>query len=66
MSVKQFQDASRLVAESEYLVAGWRELIAEMEADGREVTVVRDLLRRFEDELKARRSKLSEFHLSAR
>jgi hypothetical protein len=54
MSIKE---ANCGVVESEHIVAGWREFIARMQADGRDVTVARDLLRNFEDELAARRSK---------
>jgi hypothetical protein len=45
------------VVESERLVAGWRELIARMQADGRDVTVARDLLKTFEEELEDRKRK---------
>jgi hypothetical protein len=54
MTAEQY--ASDRVAESERLVAGWRELIARMQADGRNVAVARDMLRTFEEELESRRS----------
>jgi hypothetical protein len=59
MSIKE---ANRRVRESERIVAGWREFIARLQADGRDVTVARDLLRNFEDELGARRSRRDLIH----
>jgi hypothetical protein len=56
MTAEQVEYARDQVAENERLVAGWRELIARMQADGRDVTVARDLLKSFEDELVRRRS----------
>ena len=52
------QHAPRDVVESERLVAGWRELIARMQADGRDVTVARDMLKTFEGDLENRKLKL--------
>ena len=59
MNTQHFEgDASRRVAEGERLVAGWRELIARMQADGRDVTIARDLLKTFEDTLEDQKLKL--------
>jgi hypothetical protein len=57
MNALCFEEQHRRVEESERLVAGWRELIARMQADGRDVTVARDLLKTFEDELEVRKRK---------
>jgi hypothetical protein len=50
------EEANRRVVQSEHLVAGWRELIRRMQSDGRDVTVALDMLKNFENELKACRS----------
>jgi hypothetical protein len=50
-------EANRHVGQSERLVAGWRDLIDRMQAEGRDVTMVRDLLETFEGNLEAHRSK---------
>jgi hypothetical protein len=57
MNAQYFEEERRRARESERLVAGWRELIARMQADGRDVTVARDLLKTFEDELADRKRK---------
>lgn len=58
MNAHQFEETRRRVVESEFLVAGWRELIARMQADGRDVTIARDLLKTFENTLENERLKL--------
>jgi len=55
MSAYQFLAQRRRIQESERLVAGWRELISEMQANGRDVTIARELLRTFEADLEKRR-----------
>jgi hypothetical protein len=52
-----FKEVRRRVVESERLVAGWRELIARIQADGRDVTVAQEVLKTFEDELADRKRK---------
>jgi hypothetical protein len=49
-------NANRQVAESERIVAEWSELIGRMQAEGRDVTVARDLLETLRGNLEARRS----------
>src|SRR5262245_44413252 len=56
MSQAHLEQANRQVAQSEQIVAGWRELITRMQADGRDVTVARDLLDTFQHDLEARSS----------
>jgi hypothetical protein len=46
----------RRIADSERLVAGWRELIVRMQADGRDVTMACDMLKAFQDDLEHHRS----------
>ena len=58
--------ASRQLAESERIVAGWRELIHRMQSDGRDVTAANDMLKDFEDELRARRSNRDQIVQAAR
>jgi hypothetical protein len=53
MNAHQFEEARRRVVESERLVAGWRDLIARMEADDRNATIARDILKTFENDLDA-------------
>jgi hypothetical protein len=53
---ERLEEANRQVAQSEQLVAGWREVIDSMEAEGRDVTVARDLLETFQGNLQAHRS----------
>jgi hypothetical protein len=53
---ERLEEANRQVAQSERLVAGWREVIDRMEAEGRDVTVARDLLETFQGNLQAHRS----------
>jgi hypothetical protein len=43
-SLERLEEANRQVAQSEQLVAGWRDVIDRMEVEGRDVTVARDLL----------------------
>jgi hypothetical protein len=50
------EEANRRVVQSERLVAGWRELIRRMQSDGHDVTVAVDMLKNFENELKACRA----------
>ena len=58
MNTQHFEgDASRRVAEGERLVAGWRELIARMQADGRDVTTACDLLKTLEHNLEIQKLK---------
>lgn len=49
-------NASREVTKCERIVAEWSALIGKMRAEGRDVTVVCDLLEKFKDKLEARRS----------
>jgi hypothetical protein len=49
-------NANRQVTESERIVAEWSELIGRMQAEGRDVTVARDLLETLRGNLEARRS----------
>jgi hypothetical protein len=55
-SLERLEEANRQVAQSEHLVAGWRDVIDRMEVEGRDVTVARDLLETFQDNLEAHRS----------
>jgi hypothetical protein len=55
---RRSEELRRRVAESERLVAGWRELIAQMRTDGRDVAVACDILQRFEKDLEDRRSEV--------
>jgi len=48
-------EANRHVAQSEQLVAGWRDVVDRMQAQGRDVTVARDLLETFEGNLEVHR-----------
>jgi hypothetical protein len=57
MNEQHFEETHRRVRESEDLVAGWRELISRMQADGRDVTVARDILKAFEHDLEERKGK---------
>jgi hypothetical protein len=54
-NILHFKDVRR--RESERLVAGWRELIARMQADGRNVTVAQEVLKTLEDELEGKKRK---------
>ena len=49
--------AERHVARDEKLVAGWRDIVAQREAEGGDASVACLLLRTFEGELAARRQK---------
>jgi hypothetical protein len=53
---ERLEEANRQVAQSERLVAGWRDVIDRMQAEGRDVTVSRDLLETFQSNLEAHRS----------
>ena len=53
---ERLEEANRQVAQSERVVAGWREVIDRMEAEGRDVTVARDLLETFQGNLQTHRS----------
>jgi hypothetical protein len=53
---ERLEEVNRQVAQSERLVAGWRDVIDRMEAEGRDVTVARDLLETFQGNLQAHRS----------
>jgi hypothetical protein len=55
--LEHLEEANRHVGQSERLVAGWRDLIDRMQAEGRDVTMVRDLLETFQGNLEAHRSK---------
>ena len=57
VDLEHLEKSSRDVARSEWIVAGWRELIDRMQADGHDVTVARDLLEAFQSNLEAHRSK---------
>jgi len=48
---EQLEKASQQVAEGEWIIAGWRELIERMQADGHDVTVARDLIDAFQRKL---------------
>jgi len=66
ITVERLEEANRHVAESERIVAGWRDLIARMEAEGRNVTLARDLLTTFQDDLEAHRSNRDQIHEAMR
>jgi hypothetical protein len=47
----------RRIAETERLVVGWHELVARRQAEGCDVTVARDMLKSFEQDLAAQKLK---------
>jgi hypothetical protein len=53
---ERLEEANRQVAQSERLVAGWRDMIDRMQAEGRDVSVARNLLDTFQSNLEAHRS----------
>ena len=58
MNAHQIEEVRRRVAESEFVAAGWRELITRMQADGRDVTTACDLLKTLEHNLEIQKLKL--------
>ena len=52
---EHLEEANRHVAQSEQLVADWRDVVDRMQAVGRDVTVARDLLETFEGNLEVHR-----------
>jgi hypothetical protein len=47
-NLEHLEEANRHVAQSEQLVAGWRDVVDRMQAEGRDVTVAQDLLETFQ------------------
>jgi hypothetical protein len=53
--VELLAEADRLIAESERIVDGWRDLIERQQQEGQDVTVARDLLRTLNETLEEHR-----------
>jgi len=53
--LEHLEEANRQVVQNEHLVAGWRDVVDRMQAEGRDVTVARDLLETFEGNLEVHR-----------
>jgi hypothetical protein len=53
---EQLEDANRLVARAEQIVADWRNLMDRMAAEGRDVAAASELFQTFQADLEARRS----------